>query len=225
MTPASLPTDDYEYDDGDHDRKLVHSSKNPNHRTPKELFKWLDQEFHFDIDACASKGTSLCNYWFGPGADPDDWTIEDDEQYGSHTDATQLDWYEAALAVLGSAADEVYPPTIFFNPPYSRKLKISLIPFVERAVAAAQRGAVVVGLLPASQQTPWYQKYVYGLEGTRWTGFAATEERRIPHRVSFLTDTGEEQGNAGVNHNVIVWRPAPGICGPWTPLSRYWDYL
>lgn len=209
MTPASLPTDDYEYDD-DHDRKLVHSSKNPNHRTPKELFDVLNGEFHFDVDACADASSTLCQLYFGPGS--------------PLLNALTIDWFAEATEWLGIGTAEA-PPVFFFNPPYSRKLKISLIPFVERAVAAAQRGAVVVGLLPATQQTPWYQKYVYGVEGSRWTGFAATEERRIPHRVSFLTETGESQGNAGVNHNVIVWRPAPGICGPWTPLSRYWDYL
>jgi hypothetical protein len=96
----------------------------------------------------------------------------------------------------------------------------------------SRRGATIVGLFPFAPQTDWYRRYVYGHGDTTrktdpepaWLGHAALQERRIPHRISFLTPQGEESNNAGVNTAVIVWQPMPRVIMPWIPQTLYWSY-
>ena len=48
---------------------VMYSSKSDEWATPKDFFKSLDEEFHFDLDAAASHINHKCNKYF---------TIEDD---------------------------------------------------------------------------------------------------------------------------------------------------
>lgn len=73
--------------------KVLYSSEKTDWETPRSLFEELDKEFHFDLDAAASKENTKCKKFF---------TKEDN--------ALGQDWYK----------DGIY--NIFINPPYSRAL-------------------------------------------------------------------------------------------------------
>ena len=44
--------------------KQLFSHKSDEWGTPKELFKQLDKEFHFDLDPCSNENNHKCNYYF-----------------------------------------------------------------------------------------------------------------------------------------------------------------
>ena len=60
----------------------------------------------------------------------------------------------------------------WMNPPYGREIG----PWVEKARREAERGALVVGLLPARTDTAWFHEHVYR---------AATEIRFLKGRLKF----------------------------------------
>lgn len=215
----------------EHDRLLIHSSEESNWRTPRALYDKLQQEFFFTWDFAADQQSTLCGgTYLGPGS-----------SYG-----------EDALLVNWSALDQPYG---FLNPPFSRTLarasrtgrikdpttgawlphpvdpqkaaSYEVESWAKKCWEQSQLGVTVVALLPFAPQTEWYRSYVYGhTEDFRgWSGHAALQERRLPHRVSFLRPDGTSAQNAGVNSVVVVWGPAPGIVGPWQPWSVYWSYL
>ena len=50
-------------------RKLMFSSKLQDWATPPEVFKELDDEFHFTLDPCCTKETAKCKKFFTPKED------------------------------------------------------------------------------------------------------------------------------------------------------------
>lgn len=112
---------------------LHFSSKSVEWRTPPELYKYLDREFHFVWDvACTSAN---CLALFGMYYD-----------YG--IDALKADWSD----------DSKYnglPKTCFMNPPYSRQVG----KWVKKAYDESENGVTTVCLLPARPDTKWFQEY------------------------------------------------------------------
>lgn len=51
-----------------HAKRVVHAKGNDERRTPKWLFRQLDREFHFKVDAAATSKNKLCAQHYGPGA-------------------------------------------------------------------------------------------------------------------------------------------------------------
>jgi hypothetical protein len=104
--------------------------------------------------------------------------------------------------------------------------------WAEKCWREGQKGFATYGIFPYAPQTEWFRRYVCGhvttetAEGplVEWAGYAADEERRIPHRISFLRPDGSPAANAGVNSCVIIWNEDPGYVGPWQPAVRYWSY-
>lgn len=194
----------------DHDQRVVHSSEDPNWRTPRPLFDALDKAFRFNLDGAADASSSLCPTYCGPRS-----------LFGE--DGLTTPW----------GAD----CTVFLNPPYSRKLlRATKNPAYDIANWAAkcwrasfEDGATIVGLFPFTPQTEWYRRFVYG-HSTKYqqarNAFmgAAMEEWRLAHRVSFDAADGRKTSGAGHNVVVIIWRPNPGFVGPWQPTQRYWSY-
>lgn len=74
--------------------KAHFSSEKSNWRTPDDLFKKLDKEFHFDLDACADKNNAKCKRYFSL---PKDSCLEDGAAWNSR---------------------------VFMNPPYGRKIEL-----------------------------------------------------------------------------------------------------
>lgn len=114
-------------------RHVVFSSGKDDWETPDDLFRALDEEFHFQVDVAANRANHKCAVWFGPGG---------------------IEW--DALARHVSWAQ--YSPC-WMNPPYSRGLQAK---FIERAYLESLLGAFVVGLLPARTDTVAFHEWIYG---------------------------------------------------------------
>jgi hypothetical protein len=205
----------------EHDQRILHSSEDPNWRTPRPCFVQLVREFPFQMDLAADAASSLtADQYFGPGS-----------QYGE--DALAEAWH-------------LRTGPHFLNPPYSRKLAARLKQegdprhrayriesWARKCWEESQKGATIVGIFPFAPQTAWYRQYVCGHfipagapvgQEYQWSGHAAREERRLTHRIGFLRADGSPAKDAGVNSVIVVWRPNVGIVGPWQPHTFYWSY-
>ena len=207
----------------EHDRKIIHSSNESDWRTPPACYAALCTEFHFGLDAAADETSALAQYWLGPGGlEPDALVATEWSKYATWPDES------GALPV-------------FLNPPFSRTKARQweggeplLNPYrienwARKCWEESQKGCTIVGLFPFAPQTDWYRYWVYGQQpiaggGMTWRGHAAQQERRLPHRISFLRPDGSAAGNAGVNTAVIVWSPMRVVVGPWLPHSFYWSF-
>lgn len=223
-----------------HDQQILHSSEESDWRTPPECFATLHQEFDFGLDGAADARSTHCLYWLGPespygedaltvdlvavGFDPHEYRIFLNPPFSR----TKANAYRTGRIKQGSAwvahpVDEAKART------YETES------WAQWGWDWSQRGFTIVALLPFAPQTEWYREYVYGhaahtnvmgeaIPTMAWSGHAAREERRLPHRISYLRPDGSPAANAGVNTAVIVWKPPCGIVGPWQPHSFYWSY-
>ena len=82
---------------------------------------------------------------------------------------------------------------VFMNPPYGKEIYA----WTRKAREAAAKGALVVGLLPASTDLAWWHDDVVG---------AGAEVRYIRGRVRFLTD-GPYRASGFFASVVVVWWP------------------
>lgn len=83
---------------------------------------------------------------------------------------------------------------VFMNPPYGREIYA----WTKKARESAERGALVVGLLPASCDLAWWHDDVVA---------AKAEVRYIRGRVRFLTD-GPYRASGFFASVIVIWRPA-----------------
>lgn len=223
----------------EHKRRLIHSSADCHWRTGPDLYGALDRIFHFDIDLAATaenclvqkkeinhdlNGYDLLDVYLGP-----------DHPATALRDALTVAWH-----TVGKVG--------FLNPPFSLTLYSQYleqgIPREElgwlrienwawKAYQESLKGFTTIGVFPYAPQTEWFRQYVMGhaLKEAKanggpvgWSGHAALDCWRIPHRVSFLRADGKEASNAGVNTCIIQWSPNPGFVGPWSPSMRYWSF-
>jgi phage N-6-adenine-methyltransferase len=82
---------------------------------------------------------------------------------------------------------------VFMNPPYGREVYA----WTKKAREEAARGALVVGLLPASCDLAWWHEDVVG----------HAEVRYIRGRVRFLTG-GPYRASGFFASVIVIWRPA-----------------
>lgn len=54
-------------------QRIMFSSKKLDHSTPDDLFKQLDEEFHFILDVCADEKNAKCMYFPGDFGLTQDW--------------------------------------------------------------------------------------------------------------------------------------------------------
>jgi hypothetical protein len=218
---------------------VMHSSTESDWRTPHACFDALDREWHFKWDLAADETSSLVRlddqpYFYGPGS-----------IYAE--DALTVDWPRGVACFLNppfsrtrAAAyrtGRIKQGTAWvahpIDPDKARTYEIER--WAEKCWQESQQGTTIVALIPFAPQTEWYRQYVYGhqyptnimgetLRDQSWSGHAALQERRLPHRISYLRPDGSPAANAGVNTAVIVWQPNFGIVGPWQPWSCYWSY-
>jgi phage N-6-adenine-methyltransferase len=134
--------------------------------TPPELFKKLDDEFHFNLDPCATSANHKCFSFF----------TEADN-------GLTIPWVEM-MAPLEVRA--------FMNPPYGREVAA----WTHKAREEADKGALVVGLLPASTDLAWWHEDVW----------RHAEIRYIRGRVRFLTG-GPYRASGFFASVIVIWRP------------------
>ena len=84
---------------------------------------------------------------------------------------------------------------VFMNPPYGREVYA----WTRKAREAAERGALVVGLLPASCDLAWWHDDIAG----------RAEVRYIRGRVRFLTG-GPYRASGFFASVIVIWRPLGG---------------
>lgn len=100
--------------------------------TPQYIFNWLDEEFHFNVDAACNENNSKCINGI------------DVETYNS-------------LGMWWNFRTTPEKAKVWLNPPYSDPL-----PWVKKAYEESQKGCTVVCLLPADISTKWFHEWVIG---------------------------------------------------------------
>ena len=126
-------------------------------QTPQDLYDALDAEFQFSVDAaCDSKS---CRCEFGIAHD-------------LGLDALTLDWYEYSKSF--------YSQSFFLNPPYSRGKQYK---FVKKAKEEADKGCLVVCLLPARTDTKIFHEFIWDIETN--APRKGVEVRFIKGRITF----------------------------------------
>lgn len=165
------------------------SSDSANWRTPEEIWGPLFTEFNPRLDLAADASASLCDFWLGPGAlNPDALVFED--------------WAEVLCGKAG-----------WLNPPFSRREKMPIAPWIERCYRTQQAGGRVVSLIPARADTQWWHRWV----------MKARQIRLIEGRVRFIRPSGEVGESAPFPSAVVIWdgwglplRSGPEVIG-WKP--------
>tara|TARA_R110002012_G_scaffold143475_1_gene301676 strand:+ start:39 stop:560 length:522 start_codon:yes stop_codon:yes gene_type:complete len=99
-------------------------------RTPENVFKALDDEFWFTLDACASRENALCHDFFS----------EDKS-------ALDYDWLSHELPNTGA---------VFINPPYSQTEAF----LKRASQQAEKHNLTVVALVNANTDTKWFAESV-----------------------------------------------------------------
>lgn len=130
-----------------------------------------------------------------------------DAEFGFDLDAAATDANALCARWFTKDDDALARPwggVVFLNPPYGHGIGR----WVRKAHDEAQRGAVVVGLIPAKTETRWWHDYV----------MRAAEIRLVRGRMRFSGSTI----NAPFPSAVIVWRP--GVHEPrFTTMDRQLD--
>lgn len=220
-----------------HDKAIIHGSMESNWRTPGDCYGRLDQEFHFLWDLAADDDSAKCTYFLGPGSL--------DGQNALIVEWTTLDpagarflnppFSKTLVNAYNTGRIKVGGTWVDHEIDREKAKTYDIAEWAKKCWEESKLGATIVGVFPFAPQTDWYRKYVYGhdeghnppgevKQPITWAGHAAREERRLPHRISFLQPDGTPTGNAGVNSAIIVWKPNFGIVGPWQPHQFYWSY-
>lgn len=110
-----------------HTRSDGNTSAKDEARTPPEIFRKLDAEFHFDFDAACTRENCLCKNGI----------------FGNEISALSFPW----------AWNGTKPWTYFCNPPYSHG---NILAFVHKAYLESGKGATVVLLIPSDPSTQYF---------------------------------------------------------------------
>ncbi len=108
-------------------------------QTPDYVYQWLDNIFHFNLDAAADENNKKTQFCF---------TEKDD--------ALKWSWGGCVKTFLGEKRARA-----FCNPPYSRNKHRSLWDWTKKFYEEGQAGSLVVALLPLDV-TGWVRDWVIG---------------------------------------------------------------
>ena len=147
-------------------------------QTPLYLFRALDLEFNFAIDAAALPETALCEKYLTPDID-----------------ALSVDWGDFI-------SPSVRSPWAWLNPPYS-----DIGPRVEKAIEQQRRGIGTVMLVPQDTSTEWYPG-MSASEVRHITGYHDASGKWRNGRVSFINKaTGEEMKGNPKGSMLLIFAP------------------
>ena len=147
-------------------------------QTPLWLFRALDLEFNFALDAAALPETALCEKYLTPDID-----------------ALSVDWGDFI-------SPSVRSPWAWLNPPYS-----DIGPWVEKAIEQQGRGIGTVMLVPQDTSTEWYPGE-RASEVRHITGYHDANGKWRNGRVSFINKaTGEEMKGNPKGSMILIFAP------------------
>lgn len=140
-------------------------------KTPETVFRPLDEEFHFTLDAAASHENTQCELY-----------LTEEGMYGQlgggHRE--KLSKYNGLEYPWHLSYSELESPIVVWcNPPYSSWQK-----WVAKAAAERQQGATVVMLLPARTDTKAFHEHIWDQENS--CPREGVEVRFIKGRVKFV---------------------------------------
>lgn len=154
-------------------------------RTPPELFRKLDERFHFDIDVAANEDNTLCMNFFATRFQHVERKPHEIYKVPLDYNALELDW---------SKFKRYGTTTFFCNPPYSRG---NIPAFTKKAYEESLKGATVVMLLPADTSTKTFHEYC----------MKASEIIFLHPRVRFLhPETLQPYGSPQFGSMAVVFR-------------------
>lgn len=147
-------------------------------QTPLYLFRALDLEFNFALDAAALPETALCEKYLTPDID-----------------ALGVNWSDFISPSLRA-------PWAWLNPPYS-----NIGPWVEKAIEQQGRGIGTVMLVPQDTSTEWYPGE-RASEVQHITGYRDDNGKWRNGRVSFINKvTGEEMKGNPKGSMLLIFAP------------------
>ena len=147
-------------------------------QTPLYLFRALDLEFNFALDAAALPETALCQKYLTPDID-----------------ALSVDWGDFI-------SPSVRSPWVWLNPPYS-----DIGRWVEKAIEQQGRGIGTVMLVPQDTSTEWYPGE-RASEVRHITGYHDDNGKWRNGRVSFINkETGEEMKGNPKGSMLLIFAP------------------
>jgi len=160
---------------------LFTSSKTSEWSTPDWLYKQLDEEFHFQLDAACTEQNQKCRWGYGI-----DLPLHQVNDHGTWKhcgeNALFVSWYDPI------AGEDI--KSIWCNPPYN-----NLGEWIEQGWRASQLGCTVVFLLPTTKtDQPWWHSRVLK---------DAAEIRFIEGRVKF----GGMKSAAPFPSCVVIFKP------------------
>lgn len=225
-----------------HDKAIIHSSNESDYWTPRDCVKALDQEFHFSWDLAATEENCVIRVVHGSGGAPMELGyFGPDSHWGEN--ALAMAWHQfprpqflnppfskTLVNAFNTGRIKIDGEWVGHEKDPEKAKTYDIANWARKCWEESQKGATVVGVFPFAPQTDWYRNYVMGHDPFQGKAadvpkfHAAREERRLPHRISFLKPDGTPTGNAGVNSVILVWKPNCGIVGPWQPHQFYWSY-
>ncbi|PBO08783.1 phage N-6-adenine-methyltransferase [Aeromonas salmonicida] len=147
-------------------------------QTPLYLFRALDLEFNFALDAAALPETALCQKYLTPDID-----------------ALSVDWGDFISPLVRS-------PWAWLNPPYS-----NIAPWVNKAIEQQGLGIGTVMLVPQDTSTAWYPGELAS-EVRHITGYRDERGKWHNGRVSFINKaTGEEMKGNPKGSMFLIFAP------------------
>lgn len=147
-------------------------------RTPLWLFKAIDAEFKFCLDAAALPETALCERFITP-----------------QIDSLKVDWGDFISPLVRN-------PFAWLNPPYS-----DLKPWTEKCLKEKEHGIGSVLLIPEDSSAEWWPGDACS-EIRRIVGYRDDKGKWKSGRIDFINaETGEEIKGNNKGSNLLIFIP------------------
>lgn len=159
-------------------------------RTPDAIFRALDAEYHFTLDAAASAENTKCPVYYAEG-----------------DDALNLNWYGIDLAARNEGAAVLSPWEVraFVNPPYQPKGAVET--WLKKGLDQAAQGVFSVFLVPMATSVAWFNDLV--VPYAEWHSFRG----RIPFDDPTVDVAAEARSSPKQDNLLVIYDPKSTVLG------------